>query len=385
MVGEEDAAHPGRSRRAVLAATGATGAGLLAGCVGGGSGDPVRTLTVGYQPYYAEAWSAVVIKHAGLAEKYLPDGYAVSSWDVALQGAIVGNRMIAGKNDVGYTGDMPTITALANDETPISAVGIAGFSEGQQCNLAVVPTGSDIESASDLDRETFGVTTGACTHRFMQRMVEAEGIDYDIRDQGINSILASVRDGSLAVGFGWEPAMARVADQEEEARYLLSGASYDIPDAAGIIMPDALLEDHPEAAGAWMKAELEAKRIMRTDPERTVDLIAQEQLLRDYDRSTIEGCLYRSLDINPDVDRMEFVTDYDAVEPAGALLRQNGPEFLETLGAIDEPPGEDRYDLRPLEAAAAELEESVAWTPAGGRRSAAASNGADATGESEGR
>ncbi|PSQ01979.1 hypothetical protein BRC94_02535 [Halobacteriales archaeon QS_5_70_17] len=79
-------------------------------------------------------------------------------------------------------------------------------------------------------------------------MVEAEGLDYDIKDQGINSTLASVREGSLAVGFGWEPAIARVADQEGGARYLLSGASYDFPDAAGIITLDRLLEDHPEAA-----------------------------------------------------------------------------------------------------------------------------------------
>lgn len=382
MVERDATGHSSRSRRAVLATTGATGAGLLAGCVGGGSGDPVETLTVGYQPYYAESWSALVIKHAGLAEKHLPDSYAVSSWDVALQGAIVGNRMIAGKNDIGYTGDMPTITAIANEETPISAVGIAGFSKGQQCNLAVVPSNSDIDSVADLSGRTFGVTTGACTHRFMLRMAQAEGIDYDIKDQGINSILASVREGSLSVGFGWEPAMYRVASQKQEARYLLSGGPYDIPDAAGIIMPDRLLEDHPEAAKAWMKAELEAKHIMRTDHERTLDLVAREQLLDDYDRSTIEGCLYRNLDINPDVDRLEFVTDYGAVEPAGTLLKENGPQFLKGLGAIDGLPADDRYDRRPLEEAAAELAESVEWTPAGGRQPGA-SNGTNTSGGSE--
>lgn len=368
----------------MLAATGATGAGLLAGCISGGSGAPVETLTIGYQPYYAESWSALVIKHAGLAEKHLPEGYAVSSWDIALQGAIVGNRMIAGKNDVGYTGDMPTITAIANDETPISAVGIAGFSEGQQCNLAVVPSDSEIDSVGDLSGRTFGVTTGACTHRFMLRMAQEEGIDYDIKDQGINSILASIRDGSLAVGFGWEPAMYRVASQKQEARYLLSGAPYDIPDAAGIIMPDRLLEDHPEAARGWMKAELEAKHIMRNEPERTIDLVSEEQLLDDYDRSTIEGCLYRNLDINPDVDRMEFVTDYGAVEPAGTLLKENGPQFLQELGAIDGLPADDRYDRRPLREATAELAESVEWAPADGRQSGG-SNRTNATGGSDDR
>lgn len=102
--------------------TGVTGVGLttaVGGCVGtGGGGNGGRELTVGYQPFYAEAWSALVIKHAGLAEKYLPDGYSVDQWQVALQGAVIGNRTIAGKNQIGYAGDMPTITAIANDEPP---------------------------------------------------------------------------------------------------------------------------------------------------------------------------------------------------------------------------------------------------------------------------
>lgn len=373
-----------KTRRSVLAGTGALGAGLLAGCIGGGPGGDGNgsgggdgaSLTVGYQPYYAESWSALVIKHAGLAEKHLPDGYSVDSWEIALQGAVVGNRMIAGKNQIGYTGDMPTITAIASNETPISAVGTAGFSNGQQCNLAIVPSDSNVEVPSDLNGKTFGVTTGSCTHRFMLRMAEQEGINYEVKDQGINSILAGVRQGSLGVGFGWEPVMNRVVTQEGEGRYVLSGAEYDLPDAAGIIMPDSIIEDHPEAAKGWLKAELEAKHIMRTDHERTLDLVAQESEISNYERSTLRNCLYENLDINPDVDRLEFVTDYGAVDPAGTLLRENAPQFLKSQGIINEVPGDDRYKLGPLNGAVEELEGSVEWTPAGGRRQGNATGGA---------
>jgi ABC-type nitrate/sulfonate/bicarbonate transport system substrate-binding protein len=379
------------TRRSVLAATGAIGTGLLAGCIGGGGGGSGggngsggggggMSMRIGYQPYYAESWSSLIIKHAGLADKHLPDGYSVEGWEIALQGSVVGNRMIAGKNQVGYTGDMPTITAIASDETAISAVGVAGFSNGQQCNLAIVPSDSNVEVPSDLNGKTFGVTTGSCTHRFMLRMVEQEGIDYEIKDQGINSILAGVRQGSLGVGFGWEPVMNRVVSQEGEGRYVLSGAEYDLPDAAGIIMPDSLIENHPEAAKGWMKAELEAKHIMRSDHERTLDLVAQESELSDYDRSTLRNCLYENLEINPEIDRLEFVTDYGTVDAAGELLRENAPQFLKNQGIINEVPGDERYKLGPLDDAVSELEGSVEWTPAGGRQN----GGGNATGSGSG-
>jgi NitT/TauT family transport system substrate-binding protein len=376
-----DATDSGTNRRAFLGASTAVGAGLLAGCVntsdggggGGGGGNEsgdggggTTSLTIGYQPYYTESWSALVIKHADLAQKYLPDGVEVGSWQIALQGSVVGNRMIAGKNQVGYTGDMPTITAIANNETPISAVGLAGFSQGQQCNLAAIPMDSDVQSVEDIDGGTWGVTTGACTHRFMLRMAEQEGLDFNIKDQGINSILAGIRQGNLAVGFGWEPTMTRLVQQAGEGEFLLSGAPYDIPDAAGIIMPDSIIQDSPEVAKAWMKAELEAKHIMRTEPQRAVDLCSQEQEITDYNRQVLEDVMYTNLDINPDVKRLDFVTDYEAVAPAGTLLKENGPQYLMSQGFIDEIPDSSRYNVEPLNSAVEELSGEVDWTPAGG-------------------
>jgi ABC-type nitrate/sulfonate/bicarbonate transport system substrate-binding protein len=338
----------------------------MAGCISlGGSdgdgGDGGRGLTVGYQPFYAEAWSALVIKHAGLAEKYLPDGYSVDRWQVALQGAVIGNRMIAGKNQIGYTGDMPSITAMVNRETPISCTGIAGYSRGLQCNLGVVPEGSDITEVSQLDGETFTLTTGTCTHRFVLRLAEQEGLDFQIRDTGINTVLSSIRDGSATIGFGWEPVMYRTVNQLDEGRYLTTGAPYDLYDAAGIIMPDELLENDPEAAKQWMKAELEAKHIMATQPERTIDLVQQEEELSNYSRSALKGCLYRNVSSVDGAERMRFVTDYEGAEPAARLLKERGPAFLEQQGVIDTVPDASRFATGTLDTAASELEDEVDW------------------------
>jgi NitT/TauT family transport system substrate-binding protein len=360
---ETDARGVSTTRRSVLA-TGATlGAGLAAGCVSTGSagtdGDGA-SLTVGYQPYYTESWSALVIKHAGLAEKYLPDGYSVGNWQVALQGAVVGNRMIAGKAQVGYTGDMPTITAIANDETDISCTGIAGYSQGQQCNLGIVPNASGVEGVSDLAGATLGLTTGACTHRFVLRLAEKEGIDIQIKDQGINTIQTGIRGGGLTAGFGWEPVMYKTVKQIDAGRYLVTGASYDTYDAAGIIMPDSLIENHPDAARQWMKAELEAKKIMAEEPERTLDLVSQESELEGYDRSVLRGVLYENIAAR-DVERLLFATDYTSAKPAKRLMKQRAPSFLKQQGIIESIPGDDRFKPEPMQSAIEELRGEVDW------------------------
>ena len=367
---EESSRRTGVSRRGLLQASGALGASALAGCTeskllgGATAGFNDQAFIVGYQPFYTESWSALVIRHGELAEKYLPEEYSVGSWEVALQGAVIGNKMISEQNDIGYTGDMPTITAIANQETAIDMVAVAGFSEGQQCNLCFVPSDSDIEEAGDLDGGEIGVTTGTCTHRFLLEMVQEEGVDVDISDQGMQTIVTNIREGNLPAGAGWEPSPSRSVIQEGAAEYLLTGADYGANDAAGLLMLDSMVEDHPEAAKGWLKAELEAKHIMTNDPERTLDLIQQEGQLRDYERETLRAVLYENIDVNPEVERMLFYTDYEAVDAAEQLMKREAPEFLyEDQGVISGIPPDERYRTEPLQAAIDELEEEVEWDP----------------------
>jgi len=132
-------------------------------------GDPVN-LVVGYQPYYTEAWSGVVMKGLKLYEKYLPEGSTVE-FQIGLQGGIIVNAMLAGKQHIGYMGDMPAIVATTKEKVAdIRIVATAGLGS-DQCNNMLVRTdapefGSADEAIQWMNGKIVAVPKGACTDRF---------------------------------------------------------------------------------------------------------------------------------------------------------------------------------------------------------------------------
>ena len=99
--------------------------------------DPVK-LVVGYQPYDTISYSAAVIRALDLWKKYLPAGSEVE-FQNALQGSIIVNNMLAGKQQIGYLGDMPAVVATTKRSVaPINLVANTGMSDGQRCNVIMV-------------------------------------------------------------------------------------------------------------------------------------------------------------------------------------------------------------------------------------------------------
>lgn len=354
--------QPATSRRRFLRTTTVAGTGLLAGCLGAAN-EASTTLTMGYQPFSAHAWEALIMKHdENIVGKYLPDGYSLN-WQSALQGAVIGNRMSVGKNQAGWMGDMPSLTTISQDETPASLVGLSNWSRGQQCNLLIAPRDSAIEQTSDIAGKTVGVTTGSCTHRYLLRVLDEEDIDVTIADTGISTILANLREGRIAAGLGWEPSIASSVFQEGETQYISTGAEYNVIDAGGLVMTDNLIQNHREAAKGILKAELEATQIMATDQQRTLDLVSQERDLRYFDRPTLEWGVYKDPPIGESLNRLEFATDYEQASEPGQLMKETGPEFLVQQGALDSVPPDDRYKPEVLNEAANELASEVDWGP----------------------
>ena len=102
----------------------------------GKPGDAVD-LVVGYQPYYTESWSGVVINGQELWKKYLPAGSDVK-FEIGLQGSVIVGKMLGEKNHLGYMGDMPAIVSTTKQDTvDIRMIAVLGTSR-QQCNVFLV-------------------------------------------------------------------------------------------------------------------------------------------------------------------------------------------------------------------------------------------------------
>ena len=247
----------------------------------GNEGDPVD-LVVGYQPYYTQAWSGLVMNGLKLYEKYLPEGSTVK-FEIGLQGSIIVNAMLAGKQHIGYMGDMPAIVATTKENVAdIRIVASAGLGSDQCNNLLVRPDAPEFGSATDaikwMDGKVVAVPKGACTDRFALAVFEKEGIEpSSYLNQNIEVITSGLRAGKLDAAAIWEPTASRLVE-EGLARKVASGASVGENDGAFIDMRGDLITQRPDIVKAWLNAELDAQLYM-ADPANTMAIVdmAEEQ------------------------------------------------------------------------------------------------------------
>ena len=100
---------------------------------------------VGYQPYYTESWSGVVINGQQSWKKYLPAGSDVK-FEIGLQGSVIVGKMLGEKNHLGYMGDMPAIVSTTKeDKVDIRMIAVLGTSR-QQCNVFLVKNDAPLGS-----------------------------------------------------------------------------------------------------------------------------------------------------------------------------------------------------------------------------------------------
>jgi NitT/TauT family transport system substrate-binding protein len=227
----------------------------------GKPGDPIE-LVIGYQPYYTESWSGVIMRDKKFYEKYLPKGSTVT-FQIGLQGAIIVNGMLAGKVDIGYVGDMPGIVSTSHPEVRdvrmVSVLGL-GF---DQCNIFLTRTDAPKFTAPDealkwLDGKTVAVPKGSCTDRFAQAVFKEKNIKpSEYLNQSIEVITSGFRAKKLDAAVIWEPTASRLV-QENLARRVASGASVNERDGGFLVMPQALIEQRPDVVKAWLEAELDA-------------------------------------------------------------------------------------------------------------------------------
>jgi NitT/TauT family transport system substrate-binding protein len=265
----------------------------------GKPGEPVK-LIIGYQPYYTESWSGVVINGKRLWEKYLPKG-STAEFQVGLQGAIIVNAMTGEKQHIGYVGDMPGIVSTFRvlpdrGGTDIRIVAVLGTSK-QQCNIFLVRNDapqfkSGLEAVKWMDGKETSSPHGSCTDRFARLAFQKAGIKpKTYLNQNIEVITTNFRARKLDAAVIWEPTATKIV-QSGLARRAASGEDFDALDGGFMIMLNDLIKKRPDVHKAWLEAELDAQLFLadvNNAPE--VSQMAEKQT-EQIDRKVLWASLY---------------------------------------------------------------------------------------------
>ncbi len=300
--------------------------------------EPVH-ITYGYHPYWTGGWSGVVIKQKGLWKKYLPKGSTVN-FEAHLTGPPMVNALLADKMQVGTMGDMPSLVATTKKKQgDIRLVSVPMISNGQNCNLIVVRKDapnfkSPAEAVKWMNGKLLAVHRGTCANRFFESVLKKNKVKPKrLQYMTIEVIASSFEAGKLDAAAMWEPHARKVVEQGF-AKYAATGSPYGETDANFTLMRQDFIEKHPEAAKGWIKAEIEALKIMEKDPMGVADMVMKET--QGYTPKILWKALYER---HPDAAGGDDIVYRGEMifSPAVIDLMKKGYAFLHSIKVLKSP------------------------------------------------
>jgi len=231
------------------------------------------------------ATGGLLIRELGLLDKYLPhDGkYKDVTYDVQWKnftsGAPLTNEMVADKLDIGSMADFPgsaNAAALqkAGKRTVFITV-LSGSTLGSG-NGIVVPKDSSITSLSELRGRTISVPFASTAHGMLLRAVKAQGLDPEkdvtIITQAPEVAGPALQANKIDAHADFVP-FAELFVHRGFARKIYDGSQASTPTFHGSLANAAFAEKYPEIIVAFLRAAIEADRLISAEPEKYSELI----------------------------------------------------------------------------------------------------------------
>ncbi|MFG2490111.1 ABC transporter substrate-binding protein [Streptomyces caniferus] len=284
-------AAPRSTRRRALAA--ALPAALLASSLSGcgttadASDGRTVTVTVGYQSKTINTVTAgTLLRSLGAFERALRaqgkrDGktYKVR-WQDYATGAPITAQMIAGKVDIGSMGDFPLLINAARGSrlhAPTRLVSVTGYNLRGALNTLVTRPGSRLRSLADLRGKKVSSSVGSASDGTLVRALRRAGIDPEADIHKLNqqpavgaSALQSGGADALSQFVAWPGLLAF----QGKAQALYDGGALGLPTFHGVTVRDAFATRRPAVIRAFLTAQREATRYLRTHPVEAAQRVA---------------------------------------------------------------------------------------------------------------
>ncbi|AZO75616.1 ABC transporter substrate-binding protein [Mesorhizobium sp. M1D.F.Ca.ET.043.01.1.1] len=233
------------------------------------------------------ATGGLLIRELKLLDKYLPhDGkYKDVTYDIQWKnftsGAPITNEQIAGKLDFGVMADFPgSFNGLAHIKAGRKSlfITVLSGSVNGSGNGIVVPTASPIQSISELKGKTISVPFASTSHGMLLRAVKAQGRDSEsdvkIITQAPEVAGAALQAKQIEAHADFVP-FAELFPWRGFARKIYDGSQAKTPTFHGALVDANYAEKYPEIVVAYLRASIEADRLIAKEPEKYSELIAK--------------------------------------------------------------------------------------------------------------
>jgi NitT/TauT family transport system substrate-binding protein len=278
-------------------------------------------IVVGYQPL-TPTWGATIVTGAKLWKPYLTN-VEVERFD-AMSGMPLVNNMLADKINIAYLGDMPAIILASKSEMAQTRfVSLTDTDEGG-ASIIYVRKGSPFKTIKDLDGKVVSITFGSFTHRFAKVVEAREKVTFKFVGQAPEVGLTSLQSGKVDAWSPWPPYGDMVAARGL-GEPLVNGTQYNFDSLRGIVVTKAFADAYPDVVVGWLRAELDAHKIMRERPDQAAKII--------YDD-------WKQYEVPLEVIKQEFAykTFPDEITPKWRLVLSEGAKFLIAHKFIESEP-----------------------------------------------
>ena len=233
------------------------------------------------------ATGGLLIRELKLLEKYLPrdgkykDAQYEIEWKNFTSGAPLTNEMVAGKLDIGSMADFPgsfngAAFQKAGKQSQFITV-LSGSTVGSG-NGIVVPKNSPVQSLAELKGKTISVPFASTAHGMLLRAVKAQGWDpekdVNITTQSPEVAGSALQSGKIEAHADFVP-FAELFPHRGFARKIYDGSQANAPTFHGSLVDAEYAKKYPEIVTAFLRAGIEADRLIAAEPEKYSELIAK--------------------------------------------------------------------------------------------------------------
>lgn len=233
------------------------------------------------------ATGGLLIRELHLLEKYLPhDGkYKDVQYDIEWKnftsGAPLTNEMVAGRLDFGAMADFPgSLNGAAFQKAGKKSIFLSVLSGSTQGsgNGIVVPKDSPVQSIRDLKGKTISVPFASTAHGLLLRAIKAQGwnpdTDVQIITQAPEVAGSALQSGKVDAHADFVP-FADLFPYRGFARKIYDGSQANAATFHGSLVADDYAQKYPEIVVAYLRAAIEADRLITAEPEKYSELISK--------------------------------------------------------------------------------------------------------------